>query len=823
MKKLILLIPVLFLVLSLFSQSKTTFEDITIFKNENISSNSAFCYHYTNNIWVNDFSNQNDWIKSSTNNSNWAITNKGPKGKYSMSMGQLKTKFPENEFALFDADNFGNNAEANIATNNYITIKDYNNVFVSFVQKYKCYNTDKTFICISTDGFYWTDIEINSSLNNNETAINRIFVDISTLVYGKNNLWIKFKYVGSEGYAWMIDDVVVKGVLDPMANIISLNPNEGFQGQSLNVTLSGQLTNFTQGSQTVWFEQASQTIMSGENILVASLTEMSFDLNIPLSAPVGMYNVKTENLTDGILTLNSGFEVLQLTTPPSWNYSNTGNNHQILVPVFATITIDGLPIENGDYIGVFYDSLETLACAGYFQWQGATSSLAAWGDNTITLDKDGFDVGEPFTWKIWDASAGVEYHAFATYQATGFANTDTYAINGASGISALEGILLQTQTINLISGWSIISTYIDPLNPLCEDIFAAISSNVTIVKNGAGQVFWPAFGVNIIGNVLIGEGYQINTITTDLLNIEGVAVVPENTPFNIPVGWSIIGYLRQSPADASLMLSSIVSDVVILKNSIGQVYWPYWGINDIGNLNPGEGYQINTSNAVTLTYPANNQTSKLSFNSSYELDHFSKPVNTGNNMTLLILESAWPIDIVHGDEIGIFNTSGNIVGSAVYSNNNLPISVWGKDILIPNSGNGLVENEIFEIRIWQQSTNTVIITSVVKLSIGSAAYTKDGISVIDRLGLTWDNELFQNSPNPCSNYTNIGFKLNQANNISLDIYDISGKLIYQVVKEYINANEYNYSVDVSEFENGKYIYTLHTDKKTYAKQFIVIK
>jgi len=822
MRKLLLFIAVLFIVIPLVSQDKTPTEDVTIYKNENLTSNGKFCYNYTSNIWFSDFSNKKDW-NIPAKKDKWIISNKAPHGDYSKSMGRLKTEFPTNRFAMFDADNTGQNINASISTNNYIDIKSYKNIFVSFVQKYKRYIADQTFVCISTDGINWTKIEINSSLNVNETAINRIFIDVSAFTKGNNNLWLKFEFIGNEGYAWMIDDVVVKGILDPMADIVSLTPNEGYQGQSLNVALSGQLTNFTQGSQTVWFEQASQTIMSGENILVASLTQMSFDLNIPLSAPIGMYTVKAENPIDGIISLNNGFEVLELTTPPTWNYTNTGDNHQILIPEFATINIDGQAIELGDYIGVFYDSLGSLACAGYMQWQGVTASLAAWGDNTLTPDKDGFDSGEIFTWKIWDSSAGMEYHAFATYQITGFANTDTYVTNGASGISSLDGILLQSQAINIPMGWSIISTYIDALNPACEDIFAAISSNITIVKNGAGQVYWPAFSVNIIGDFVIGEGYQVNSVITEVLNIEGVEIVPENTPFNIPQGWSIIGYLRQSPADAVLMLNPIVSNVIIIKNSLGQVYWPYWGINDIGNLNPGEGYQISTSAAVILTYPANSQTTKLGFTSNYELEHFSKPVNTGNNMTLLILQSAWPIDITTGDEIGIFNLSGIIVGSAVFNNSNLPVTIWGKDILKPDSKKGLIENEQFEIRIWKQSTNTEMMTSIVNLFEGSDAYVKDGISVISKLGLSWKNELFQNSPNPCVNYTNIGFRLNQSSYSSLNIYDVSGKLVYQVFSKYLNANEYNFTIDVSAFENGNYIYSLKTENEIFTKQFNIMR
>ena len=49
---------------------------------------------------------------------------------------------------------------------------------------------------------------------------------------------------------------------------------------------------------------------------------------------------------------------------PSWFYTNTGSNHTILVQDTIEISIDGIQISNGDYIGVFYDSLGAEACAG---------------------------------------------------------------------------------------------------------------------------------------------------------------------------------------------------------------------------------------------------------------------------------------------------------------------------------------------------------------------------------------------------------------------------------------------------------------------------
>jgi hypothetical protein len=122
----------------------------------------------------------------------------------------------------------------------------------------------------------------------------------------------------------------------------------------------------------------------------------------------------------------------QLST--NWNYNVTGSNHSILIPSYIPVLINGTQIQNGDIIGVFYDSLGTLNCGGKIIWNGNTTGLVAWGED---IGDDGFETGEPFKWVIWDVSENIKYHATATYFISGFANLGNYQPNGISGLASL--------------------------------------------------------------------------------------------------------------------------------------------------------------------------------------------------------------------------------------------------------------------------------------------------------------------------------------------------------------------------------------------------
>ncbi|MBT3209060.1 MAG: T9SS type A sorting domain-containing protein [Bacteroidetes bacterium] len=147
---------------------------------------------------------------------------------------------------------------------------------------------------------------------------------------------------------------------------------------------------------------------------------------------------------DSIVTTN-----LVVGTPsPTWTYQNTGSNHTILIEDNIPITIDGIQIAEGSYIGVFYDSLGTLACAGYTSYTSSSNDnfISAWGAD---LGNDGFVTGETFQFRVWDVLTGNEASMIPTYIQT-FPNTSQFAANGMSGLESLNGNVIYNTTVDAI-------------------------------------------------------------------------------------------------------------------------------------------------------------------------------------------------------------------------------------------------------------------------------------------------------------------------------------------------------------------------------------
>ena len=52
-----------------------------------------------------------------------------------------------------------------------------------------------------------------------------------------------------------------------------------------------------------------------------------------------------------------------------------------------------------------------------------------------------------------------------------------------------------------------------------------------------------------------------------------------------------MAYYREEPADAVLVFQEIVNNIIIVKDGMGNVYFPDWGFSNLGELKAGEGYQ----------------------------------------------------------------------------------------------------------------------------------------------------------------------------------------------------------------------------------------
>ena len=528
------------------------------------------------------------------------------------------------------------------------------------------------------------------------------------------------------------------------------------------------------------------------------------------------------------------------TLPDSWNFStNTGNSATIVLPTTANPNIDGVELQNGDYIGVFTPA---GLCCGWKQWQGTNISLPTWGDNDQTSEIDGFQSGELIYYRVYRLSEAKEWDVVETAYSQGNGN---YSPNAFIVLSKFDVTSQRCLMINFAAGWNMFSTNVAPDDPNIATVMSPVVGQVIIVKNGNGQTYIPVYGINDIGSMVYDAGYQ--AYFTDPISLE-VCGTPlnSNMPINLPLGWSLVSYLPTVPIDAAIALSTISSQLIIAKNNDGQTYIPAYGINDIGNMQSGQGYQLYLNAAGVLIYETGSLL-KLQELAKPAIEHFTFVSNTGENATLVVTSDINPrysdgSSLEIGDEIGVFTSDGLCCSAVVWTGDNKAISVWGNNSQTTEV-DGFTAGDTFRVRIWNKASDTEYTATVSYQSGNPVVYQANGFSVLTQLIAELSSvdverpetallpttfNLSQNYPNPFNSETFISYQISEKTTVELNIFDLQGRYIRTLVNENKEVGRYSVSWDGRDqsgnlVPSAVYLYRLKATDVLFSKKMILLK
>ena len=491
----------------------------------------------------------------------------------------------------------------------------------------------------------------------------------------------------------------------------------------------------------------------------------------------GTYNVI---VTNSLGQSNSISIEVPFYGPADWSVDETGAVHTIVIPQNASITIDYDAISYGDYIAVANSSGDI---AGMVMWNGSAEVMSVYANGDV------FTTGDIFYWKLWDASTGEYYDAEAVYD-TSYPNTDAFALGGQSGVLDIVTRTIYRQKVDLLAGWGLYSTFISPIDANIETVFSDAVSDIIIIKSETGDVYWPSLGMNFIGSLTDGEGYQIKMAATHMgenaLEISG-DLIPSNYDMFLPSGWSYIAYLHQEALSVEGMMAPLSSNLIILKDGIGSVYWPAIGINNINTMDAGKGYQIKVTGDETFSYPDATASNRLAAPGSlvYPLVKFAKAQNTGSNMTIGIPLDSWRSLPNEGDEIAAYSQKGMLVGSVTFTGESTALTVWGDDITTDDV-DGLLEGEEILFEIWRKSEDRIDELKINSWREGNNVYSINGIALAGNIsskvsGLGY--QLYPNVPNPFGSMTSISFFAAEEGNVKVGVYDMLGNLVKELTNE----------------------------------------
>jgi hypothetical protein len=405
-------------------------------------------------------------------------------------------------------------------------------------------------------------------------------------------------------------------------------------------------------------------------------------------------------------------------------------------------------------------------------------------------------------------------------------NTYHYRPNMILGFA--DSSMPTTQSFDLPIGWSMISSFIYPDSPALNNVLTGITDKIIIMKNGEGNNYIPSQGINQIGNWDVKDGYQIKVNAPVQFSITGFAATPETSPIPLIANWNLISYLRQTPMLIASALANFGNSLKIAKNGLGLIYVPSYNINQIGNMNPGEGYYINVNTSGTLLYPANGALKAITGEELSPMPKYLMPslTRTGSNTSLIL-----KINTDNGDEVGIYNSIDNLIGSGVVQDGIAAITIWGDD-KTTEAIEGAVEGELLTVKLLNAVTGEFSNVTLINIKDiltnnepGQLIYNANGLVTADAVTQpAASNQLsISNMPNPFSGTTTVRYTLPDNGNVEIKIYNLQGELVSELLNSFSTSGEHELNFNSGNLSSGVYNLVMRFGSQQASTMMMIVK
>jgi len=502
--------------------------------------------------------------------------------------------------------------------------------------------------------------------------------------------------------------------------------------------------------------------------------------------------------------------------PPGWEYSNTSDVHIISVFVSSNPNLCGVPLQQGDYIGVFYiDDFGELKCGGAGMWTGlASTAVIAQRDDPYTPEKDGFDSNETFNWKVYRWTADQkEYTAIPDFQCGGMLSCDNkWHLTALSIVDEMD--IYNEHFIEIPEGWSGFSTYLDPKSQLVTHTMAPILDELVIMQT-LTKMYYPGQNINTIGLWKSYYGYKIRVNSDVVLPVMGC---PEtDTQLSLSTTWNLIPTISQCNVQLTELVAPVSDRIIIVKEIAGNnIFWPEMGISTLQTLLPGKSYIVAVSQNAQITFPDCTSALKSQNLNAPEITNntpWNDPALTPSTHNIAVHAKALA-GVEEGDFIGTFTKDGYCAGLCEITNlnKNQSITIFGDDITTPET-DGFMQGDLISFKLYRPSAKkeyNLWVSFDQTLASGFGQFADNGLSVIGELlfdatnieGVTEDRTMI--FPNPSTGEFEIVFA-NNSKYHHVDIFSLDGKSVFS--SKFIG----NIAVNLSDLSKGIYVVKIAGD------------
>jgi hypothetical protein len=553
----------------------------------------------------------------------------------------------------------------------------------------------------------------------------------------------------------------------------------------------------------------------------AWLSPTGIPASIAQGASLNMnFNISGTGLNPGVYTdtvyanfTNLGVQqplYIQLTVyanSPTWTVVTQPSQMNIIANFSLTSANAPLSVDANDRIGVFYGN----ECRGVanIQYTPAGNTYAAY----ITVyGNNGVQPQEVFEFRIWDASTATEYQAV---------ETQAFVENAQVGQPLAPMILHPAgivQRIPLAAGWNWVSTYLQPNDPSVNSVLKysanatgnVIKTNDTYAQAGANGT-WSG----TLQQIGWKKSYQIMVSAATELQVIGRKLSDTAT---IPVvsGWNWIGYPYDEIStitDYMQSFGSSNSDVLQSSTQFSTYASNTWN-GSLQNMQPGRGYKLkaNTGGNIVIEPRSAPEWNPDVFGNEFNMNITAVVKANGTELMGNFIVGAF----INGTCVGV--SAPQLAGSSP----RVFITLHGETA---NNGGNL---QFFIYDYASDSVYTPTYTPIAFTVDGTEGTIENAFVLnvesplsVRNIGDSNPFVLHQNVPNPFNGNTMIRIDMPRAEQVSLQVFDYTGKLVAELVNEKLPQGVHTIQYNPENLGAGIYFYRMQAGEFTATKKMVI--
>lgn len=398
--------------------------------------------------------------------------------------------------------------------------------------------------------------------------------------------------------------------------------------------------------------------------------------------------------------------------------------------------------------------------------------------------------------------------------------------------------------IQLFTGYNFVSSYIDPLQKMDELFPEDPQSLISIIEDEFGNTYSPRFATpDLIGEWDVTRGYIIKATEPTTIEMCGERV-DSLMPIPYHVGKNFVSYLKDESQTASEVFCDDANLVQVLNkqpNGSGGIITEPLIVSAgcVGidfEMYPQKGYILMAANEGAHTYSldgggVNRQVQETDKWPRPEQRHYTVANHLVlNTMQLIVPASVAGKLLAPGDEVGVFDETGQLFGSGHYvPGKGIALVINGNDDIYTSEKNGFGAGEPLYFKVWKRATNEEIPLEFTFVN-GTANFQADRLRVVESAalgGLTSADSRETQAlnwsvfPNPAQDQFFVGIN-GKAGDFRLELVSLDGKVLKQTTGA-LSSNSGLVKLITSDLVAGLYICRLEINGKFYQKKVAIIR